>query len=157
MPVDFRSAMAAVPTAVSVAAIVDEYGLPRGLTIGSLVSLSLDPPLVLFCLDRARSAHAAFTAASRFAVSVLAETQVEFAECLAGPARERVTVRWDALAGLPVLAGAVAQLVCTVHDRLPGGDHTILVGRVEVTVTTGAAPLVHHRRGFHRLCRPTGD
>src|SRR4051794_10563213 len=75
----FRDALATVATAVSVVATLDESGHPCMVTIGSLCSLSLEPPLVLFCLARDAGSHAVFSSAGRFAVSVLAEDQADVA------------------------------------------------------------------------------
>jgi flavin reductase ActVB len=149
--VGFVDAMAGVAAAVAVAAVLDERGRPRGVTISSLVSLSLDPPLVLFCLARTSGSHAAFLAADRFAVSVLGAGQAGLAKCLAGPAGGRESVVWERLDDLPVLPGSVVQLVCAGYDRVAGGDHTILIGRVTRAVARPGPPLVHHQRRFHHI------
>lgn len=149
--VGFLDAMAHVAAAVAVATVVDERGLPRGVTISSFSSLSLDPPLVLFCLAGTSSSHPAFASADRFAVSILAAGQATVARLLAGPADGRRAVRWDWLDGLPVVPGCLVQLVCTGHDRVGGGDHTIMIGQVRRAVALGGEPLLYHQRGFHRL------
>jgi flavin reductase ActVB len=149
--VGFRDAMAHVAAAVTVATVVDKHGRPRGVTISSFSSLSLDPPLVLFCLAGTSSSHPAFAAAGRFAVSVLAAGQTDLARRLAGPPEGRRAVRWEWLDGLPVVPDCLVQLVCTEHERVRGGDHTIMIGRVRRAVSIGGDPLLYHRRRFHHL------
>jgi flavin reductase ActVB len=152
--VGFVDAMAGLAAAVAVAAAVDESGVPCGVTVSSLSSLSLDPPLVLFCLARASSSHATFTTARRFAVSVLGAGQAGVARRVAGPAAGRNSVRWGWTDRLPVVPGGLVHLLCTTYDQLDGGDHTILIGRVDSAATRPGAPLVYHQRSFHRLGAP---
>jgi flavin reductase (DIM6/NTAB) family NADH-FMN oxidoreductase RutF len=154
MPVDgaeFRDAAAHVATAVSVVTTLDRHGLPRGMTIGSLCSLSLDPPLVLFCVDRRAGAHSALCGADRFAVNVLAAHQQETASRFAGPADDRFSYPLPFTDGLPVVPDSLATLVCSLHSLADGGDHTIVIARVERTRVSHGRPLVYYGRGFHRL------
>ncbi|MEW9550581.1 flavin reductase family protein [Nonomuraea sp. NPDC050783] len=153
----FRDALATVATAVSVVATLDEGGLPRMVTIGSLCSLSLDPPLVLFCLSRDAGSHAVFAAAGRFAVTVLAEDQADVARRCAGPRRARAAVPYTLMDGLPVVPGALAHLSCSVDALVAGGDHTIVIGRVRRAAVHGGPPLLYHQRGFHGLGGGAGD
>lgn len=147
----FRDALATVPTAVSVAATTDESGVPCAVTIGSLCSLSLDPPLVLFCLARGSSSHAVFRSADRFAVTVLAEDQADVARCFAGPRAARSRVPLQLVDRLPVVPGAVAHLLCSARALAPGGDHTIIIGEVQQAVVHPRRPLLHHQREFYGL------
>ncbi|GII88857.1 flavin reductase [Sphaerisporangium siamense] len=150
----FRDALATVPTAVSVAATVDGHGLPRVVTIGSLCSLSLDPPLVLFCLARDGASHQVFCAADRFAVTVLAEDQADVARRCAGRRSARFSAPLALLDGLPVVPDALAYLLCSSHALVAGGDHTIVIGRVERAEVHPGRPLLYHRRDFHTLAPP---
>ncbi len=149
----FRDALAAVATAVSVATTVDELGLPRTVTIGSLCALSLDPPLVLFCLAREASSHPVFCSADRFAVTVLAEDQADIARRCAAH-RPVPLVPMDRL---PVVPGALAHLLCSTHTLVTGGDHTIVIGEVERAVVRAGRPLLYHQRDFHALAPSPGD
>jgi len=147
--VGFRAAMAGVAAAVAVVTVIDR-GRPRGCTISSLTSLSLDPPLLLFCLAKDSGTHTAFDAATRFSVSVLGAEQADVAHRFAGPVSGR-DADWCWLDGLPVVPGSLVWIACSVHDRMVGGDHTILVGRVGRARARDGAPLVHHQRGYHTL------
>ncbi|MFC5646280.1 flavin reductase family protein [Kitasatospora cinereorecta] len=113
-------------------------GQAVGLTVNSFTSVSLDPPLVLWCLRRSSTSRVAFTGADHFAINVLAcdqrELAVRFARSGDRFAGLAVESGWH---GLPLLPGAVGTLACR-RDRLVGaGDHLILIGRV-----------LHHRARF---------
>lgn len=154
MPVDeaeFREAAAHVATAVSVVTTLDEHGRPAGMTIGSLCSLSLEPPLVLFCVARRARAHPVLCAANRLVVNVLADDQQETAARFAGPAAERFSVPTGFADGLPIVPDALATLLCSVHGIADGGDHTIIIAKVERTRVSTGHPLVYYGRKFHHL------
>src|SRR4051794_59452 len=97
----YKDALATVTTAVSVAATLDAAGQPRAVTIGSLGALSLEPPLVLFCLSRDSRSHDVFRTATRYAITVLAGHQADIARRLAGPGRG--TVSLTLADGLPIV------------------------------------------------------
>jgi flavin reductase (DIM6/NTAB) family NADH-FMN oxidoreductase RutF len=143
---DYKDALALVTTAVSVTATVDATGQPRAVTIGSLGALSLEPPLVLFCLSRDSRSHDVFRSATRYAITVLAGHQADIARRLAGPGRGPVSL--TLADGLPTVPGGLAYLICTAHSQVDGGDHTILIGRVTHTHTSWGEPLLYHRRAY---------
>ncbi|MEV1065384.1 flavin reductase [Streptomyces sp. NPDC050263] len=150
--VGFTSAMARVPTPVTVVATYGPDGVPYGFTAGSFCSASLHPPLVLVCLDKGASTHPAFTTAERFLVSVLGRGQQRVARRFATSGIDRFAagdLRPLEL-GLPGLPGAAARIACTLHSVLDAGDHTALLGRVERTFVGDRTPLVHVDRLFHR-------
>jgi flavin reductase (DIM6/NTAB) family NADH-FMN oxidoreductase RutF len=151
-PAELTRAMARVPSPVTVVTTVDASGKRWGFTASSFCSLSLRPPLVTVCLDRTASTHTAFVTADMFLVSVLAHDQADVALRFARSGTDRFaagdTVPCEE--GLPGLPGAAARLACARHAVLDGGDHSILVGRVERTFTGGADPLVHWDRAFAR-------
>ncbi|HEX4703719.1 MAG TPA: flavin reductase family protein [Pseudonocardiaceae bacterium] len=147
----FKDTLAIVATAVSVVGTVDGNGIPWTVTIGSLCALSLDPPLVLFCLARATGSHAVFCSAKRFAVTVLTEDQADVARQCAGPAMARSSVPLAFVDGLPVVSAAAAHLFCSTHQRIPGGDHTIIIGEVQRTAVHHGSPLIYHQRTFRGL------
>jgi flavin reductase (DIM6/NTAB) family NADH-FMN oxidoreductase RutF len=129
----FRNALGCFATGVTVITTVTDDGEPLGLTANSFSSVSLDPPLVLFCLGRGSQNFAAFTSSGRFAVNVLAEDQRDLS------VRFSTTIedRWDGVAweawetGAPVLSGCLASLDCETEAIHDGGDHVIIVGRVK--------------------------
>jgi len=154
---DFTRAMSRVPGPVVVATTVDGSGRRWGFTASSFTSLSLSPPLVMVCLDRSASTHAAFTAADRFLVNVLAWDQADIARRFAVSGTDRFaagdTVPMEL--GLPGIPGAAARVACRMHAVLEGGDHSILIGRVigcgpAEPATEPREALVYVDRGFAR-------
>jgi flavin reductase (DIM6/NTAB) family NADH-FMN oxidoreductase RutF len=150
----FRAAMGSFATGVTVICVTDAEGRPVGFTASSLTSVSLDPPLVLFCLGRGARASAAFTGAKSFAVSFLASGQREAAEALAIDPRawfERGA--WTSgRNGAPLVEGRLAGLECAIERVDPGGDHMIYLGRVQRAEWDAAAdPLVYFRGRYRSL------
>ncbi|WP_030753755.1 flavin reductase family protein [Streptomyces sp. NRRL S-31] len=155
MPVDrlaFTRTLSRVPAPVTVTTTADASGRRWGFTGSSFCSLSLDPPLVLICLDKGASTHGAFTAAPHFLVNVLAHDQGDVAVRFATSGVDRFAAGDMAPCelGLPGLPGAAARIACATHEILDGGDHSILVGRVEATRAGDRAPLVYSDRAFGR-------
>jgi flavin reductase (DIM6/NTAB) family NADH-FMN oxidoreductase RutF len=148
----FTRAMSRVPCPVTVATTLDMAGRSWGLTASSFSSLSVDPPLVLICLDKAASTHTAFTTASRFMINILAEKQTSIARRFATSGIDRFGAgdMEPAELGLPGLPGALARVACRRHDILNGGDHSILIGRVEAAYVSHGIPLVYCDRSFTR-------
>jgi flavin reductase (DIM6/NTAB) family NADH-FMN oxidoreductase RutF len=149
---EFTGAMARVPSPVAVVTTVDADGRRWGFTASSFSSLSLQPPLVLVCLDRAASTHGTFVAADRFLVSVLAHDQAGIALQFAKSGADRFEagdtqpLEW----GLPGVPHAAARVACTLHEVFDGGDHSILVGRVEAVHVGRPEPLMYCDRMFVR-------
>lgn len=152
----FRDAMACLAMPVAVVTALDQAGLPHGTTLGSVTSLSLSPPLVMFALGHRVSVHPAICGATDFCISVLSADQQDAAERFVGDRRARFAAPdlIDELHGVPVVRGALAWLACTRHNLTEAGDHTIVIGRVEHaqrnTQNTGG-PLLYHERGYHAL------
>jgi flavin reductase (DIM6/NTAB) family NADH-FMN oxidoreductase RutF len=150
----FRQALGSFPTGVAVVTTADSGLHPIGITVNSFTSVSLDPPLVLWCLDRKSDRFERFTKARKFTISVL------------GTAHERVSARlakagahsldgidlFPTELGPPALAEALAVFECTFEALHEGGDHTILVGRViRFGRRETGAPLVFFRGGYGAL------
>jgi len=151
----FRDAMARLPAGVVVLSTKEGPGF-RGLTATSFTSLSLEPPLVLACLDRQSLTRVALREHGAFNASVLGRDHAFLAERFSGqaPAVDRT---WREVKhrlgenGLPILEGALAWLECTVEDIHPGGDHEIVIGRVAACGVGRGDPLVLWDRGFWGL------
>ncbi len=156
MPVtasEFRSALRHFPAGVTVVTTRDQDGRPRGLTASAFTSVSLDPPLVLVCIDRQASAYPAFEAYGWFAVNVLARHQESLSRQFASTVPDKfagVAYR-EGRARLPLLEDVVAALECRVVHRYAGGDHTIFVGQVEGVSIAGGPPLVYFRGAYRSL------
>ncbi|MEV0641276.1 flavin reductase family protein [Streptomyces sp. NPDC050619] len=149
---DFTQALARVPGPVTVVTTVSPSGQSWGFTASSFSSLSLSPPLVLVCLDKAASTHQAFLEADRFLINVLSEEQSDVALRFAKSGTDRFAAGDMAPCelGLPGLPRASARLACSTHDIADGGDHSILIGRAEAAHTGGGMPLVYCDRTFAR-------
>ena len=153
---EFRQAMGQFATGVTVVTSVGAGGEPVGTTASAVTSLSLDPPLVLVCFDRASLTLQAVRAHGAFVVNVLAAPQRHLS---ANFARRGLAAAWDGVrhrpgpTGGPRLDGVLAALECTVENSLPGGDHEIVVGRVHDVETSGndAAPLLYWRGAYISL------
>ena len=153
---ELRAVMVRVPAAVAVVT-VDVEGRHAGLTVASLVSLSLEPPLVGFAIRRDAALHELLREAQELAVSVLAAGQDYLAQHFARGVPpialwERIRLR-DASEGPPQLDGAVAWLRCRLSQEHPTGDHTFFVAEVE-TAELGSPetrPLVFHGQAYAAL------
>jgi flavin reductase (DIM6/NTAB) family NADH-FMN oxidoreductase RutF len=150
---DFRRGMGRFATGVTVVTSVDPAGQPVGTTASAVTSLSLDPPLLLVCLDWGSLTLAAVRSHGAFVVNVLTACQRHLS---ANFARRGLAAAWDGVehrpgpTGSPRLEGVLAALECTVEHQFPGGDHEIVVGRVREVETSaaGAAPLVYWRGSY---------
>jgi 3-hydroxy-9,10-secoandrosta-1,3,5(10)-triene-9,17-dione monooxygenase reductase component len=149
----FRRALGALPTGVTVVTAVGENGR-SGATANAVCSLSLDPMLMLACLDRGSRTLRSVEHAGRFAINVLAAGQEELARRFAGkdPEPEKwVDVAADERDGLPILDGAVLWVACNLGDVVGGGDHVIVTGSVTDVVEGEGEPLLFHRGGYRAL------
>jgi flavin reductase len=151
---DLRAVMRRFPAGVAVVT-VDVDGQRIGLTVASLVSLSLDPPLVGVAVRRDAALHELLREASEFAVSLLAEGQEGLAQHFARGVPpialwERIPLR--AVDGPPQLEGALGWLRCRIAQEHATGDHTFFVGEVESAEPGPATrPLVYHGQGYVAL------
>ena len=148
-----RDALGCFTTGVCVVTAATDTGV-IGLTINSFASVSLDPPLVLWSLDRASDRAEAFHIVDRFAINVLSSEMQEISSALAKKGAHAVPP--EALDPgpheVPILHGALAQFICTVENRHDGGDHVIFVGRVtEFRQNDGAGPLIYYRGKYRSL------
>ncbi|MPW18199.1 flavin reductase [Paraburkholderia sp. CNPSo 3157] len=147
---DFRRALGAFVTGVTVVTTIQPDGSPRGFTANSFTSVSLDPPLILVCIAKTASSYAVFSQTSRFAVSVLAEDQKGVSGVFASKAADKFAqVAWHArTTGAPVMDDAAASFDCTTHEVVDAGDHIILIGRVVDFVHTSSSPLGYCRGAY---------
>jgi 3-hydroxy-9,10-secoandrosta-1,3,5(10)-triene-9,17-dione monooxygenase reductase component len=142
----FRRALGAFATGVTIVTTRDEAGQDIGLTASSFNSVSLNPPMVLWSLSRQSLSLAAFLVAEHFAVHVLAATQDELAQRFATRGADKFTAL-DLERGfgdIPLLTGCAARFQCRTAYRYEGGDHVIFVGTVVAFDQTELAPLVFH-------------
>jgi flavin reductase (DIM6/NTAB) family NADH-FMN oxidoreductase RutF len=149
----FREALGRFATGVSVVTAPAANGGAVGVTISSFTSLSLEPPLVLFCIGRASTSHRTLVASPVFGVNILSADQERLSEVFAGAADDK----FDGLAvsaglnGVPLLAGCLANLECCLIAVHPGGDHDIVVGQVEAVHLGEGEPLLRFRGGYRQI------
>lgn len=138
----FRTVMGTVPTSVAVVSGRGLGGVPVGLAVGTLTSVSLDPPLVAFCPGRDSNSWPKIRSSGRFCINVLARHQEEVSGVFASKRENKFDeVDWlPSEDGLPVIEGAVASIECVLQDEHDAGDHTIVVGRVVRMAARPAAP-----------------
>jgi len=162
MPVDdasFRLALSQFATGVTVVLTRDAAGAAVGLTVNAFSSVSLDPPLVLICIDARSDAHDPIAQSAIFGVSVLNETQADVSRRFAwrGPEKFEGFVLEHGETGALLVPGAVAHLECRVVGAHPGGDHTIYVGEVRAIRVAAGLPLVYHRGAYRGLAGEGGE
>lgn len=151
----FREAISHFATGVTVISTISDDE-PAGMTASAVASLSLDPVLLLVCINQQLRTHIAIENSGRFVVNVLGEGQEELALHFARPGVDKfadVQLRPDH--ELPVLEEAIAYFVCDLHERFPGGDHSIFTGLVrECGAKPGRRPLLYFRSQFGALHDP---
>jgi 3-hydroxy-9,10-secoandrosta-1,3,5(10)-triene-9,17-dione monooxygenase reductase component len=147
-----RTAMGHFLTGVTVITATAD-GEPVGLAANSFTSVSLDPPLVLFCAARSSGTWPKIDAAGRFCVNVLPEDGEQTCRIFASPGDRFSQVGWHVgVTGSPVLDEALAYADCEIEHRYDGGDHVIVVGRVvDLGHRTHGTPLAFYRGGYGRF------
>jgi flavin reductase (DIM6/NTAB) family NADH-FMN oxidoreductase RutF len=151
--VEFRQALGYFAAAVTVVTVNREEGGPAGITVTAFSSLSLEPPLVLVCIDKRAKLHAAFQKGSAFAVNILKDDQEAVSRRFASsePEQFREIGYTNGPLGAPLIQGVVCAIECKIVDLLPGGDHTIIVGEVDGTRVNEGKPLLYFRGGYASL------
>ena len=145
-----RRALGQFATGVTVITTVSPAGEPAGCTVSAFCSLSLDPPLVLVCIDKARAMHQLLSTAPGYVVNVLHADQQDLALRFARSGGDRFSGlslhygRHD----IPHIGGAIAHLECDRHAVLDGGDHAIVLGRIQGLAVHDGEPLLYARGTF---------
>ncbi|ETK17218.1 flavin reductase [Pseudomonas sp. FH4] len=146
----FRRALGNFATGVTVVTAADATGRKVGVTANSFNSVSLDPPLILWSIDKRSTSHAVFEAASHFAVNVLAADQIDLSNNFARPKEDRFAeVEYQVgEGGAPVLADCSARFECEKYQQVDGGDHWIMIGKVVAFDDCGRSPLLYHQGAY---------
>jgi flavin reductase (DIM6/NTAB) family NADH-FMN oxidoreductase RutF len=156
-PAEFRKAMGCFATGVTIIT-VDLEGEVHGMTANAFASVSLDPPLVLVCVDHATRTHAHLHAKKRFGINVLGEDQRAISEYYARVDRTHENAEAEAGArfdrtqlGTPMLRGSLAFLECRLNSAEVAGDHTIFIAEVEDVVVREGEPLLFFRGKYRKV------
>jgi flavin reductase (DIM6/NTAB) family NADH-FMN oxidoreductase RutF len=154
---EFRKAMGRFATGVTIVT-VDLDGEVHGMTANAFASVSLDPMLVLVCVDHTTRTHAHLHAKKRFGINVLSEDQRVISEYYARPERDHEHAEEEAGArfqrtrhGTPMLQGSLAYLECRLHSAQDAGDHTIFIAEVEDVVVREGEPLLFFRGKYRKV------
>ena len=154
---EFRKAMGTFATGVTIVTVDLEGGV-HGMTANAFASVSLDPMLVLVCVDHTTRTHAHLHAKKRFGINVLREDQLAISEYYARPERTHEHAEQEAGArfertkhGTPMLQGSLAYLECRLHSAEEAGDHTIFIAEVEDVVVQEGEPLLFFRGKYREV------
>jgi flavin reductase (DIM6/NTAB) family NADH-FMN oxidoreductase RutF len=152
---EFKAVLGRFATGVTVVATC-EGKTPIGLTVNAFASISLNPPLVMISIDKRSYLHSAIPQAGFFAASILTADQQDLSRRFAGQIGDRDhrfhDVNWRTEAtGAPILSEALAWVDCRVEAIYDGGDHTIILGRVEALGAAPGDPLIYYRARYNRL------
>jgi flavin reductase (DIM6/NTAB) family NADH-FMN oxidoreductase RutF len=144
----FKEIMGNYPSGVTIVTTLNENNKPVGLTANSFASVSIDPLLVLWSIDRKVSSFDAFCKANRFAVHVLAADQAEACWAFAGKEPERFSkVSWELSENqLPIISESLGVLECKTFQKIEAGDHVILIGEVISLSKSEKEPMLYFRR-----------
>lgn len=153
---EFRDALGRFGTGVTIITGLDATGVPAGMTASSFTSVSLNPPLVLFCPSRSAESFDALALGGSFVVNVLSEDQQLLSNRFARPGQEKWQGMefdtWDS--GVPVLRGCLANIECDTHAVHDGGDHAVVIGRVRRMVyAVSGRPLLYFSGSYAGLAR----
>ncbi len=149
----FRNMLSRFATGVTVITSRDAHGEDYGMTVSAFSSLSLEPPLVLVCIDHGATWHAVLPQATAFNVHILGVEQEAISRRFASERADRFVDVSHTRGGngLIQLSGVLAMLECRITARHAGGDHTIVIGEVERAQAQEGAPLLYHRGAYARL------
>ena len=150
---ELRNAMGLFATGVSIITTKDASGKPFGLTANAFSSLSLDPPMLLICVDKGVDCYACFDESKVFAVNFLSLAQEELSTRFATKGIEKFEGLSYSVGelGVALLDGALAHFECTVAHAHEGGDHTIYLGEVQRLVTVEGDPLLFYQGKYRSL------
>ncbi len=153
-PEEFREVMGHFATGVTIVTTADNEGTPYGLTVNSFTSVSMDPLLVVICLDNQLSGLTAFKESGKFGVNILAEDQQDLADHFARAGTDRSEGPYETgKTGVPLLEGVLARMECEISALYPGGDHTLVLGEIKRTeiLQSEKKPLLYFRGAYRSL------
>jgi flavin reductase (DIM6/NTAB) family NADH-FMN oxidoreductase RutF len=151
----FRAVLGRFASGVTVVTAIDQWGHDQGMTVSAFCSLSLDPPLILFCVDHTASMYESLKTVPGFIVNILSENQEPLARRFSGPDPNRFDGIGFArgVSGVAILDDVLGYIECKRVAVHPGGDHSIYVGEVEVARSKEGRPLLYYRGGYAQLER----
>lgn len=150
---EFKEALSLFPSGVTVVTTKDADGELHGLTVSAFSSLSLNPPLILICIDKKTGSHHAFEECGSFIVNVLKDDQANLSAHFASPIEDKFagiefTNNKD---DLPLLNDVLVTLECSLRNSVDGGDHSIFVGQIEKSRVSKGNPLIYCEGNYRTL------
>ncbi len=144
----FKEAMGNYPTGVTVVTALDENNKPMGMTVNSFASVSLEPLLILWSIDKRSHSYQSFLNAEKFSVNILGADQSELCTLFSSKVEDRFSqCDWkESDLNLPVLTNSLSVLQCKTVQQVEAGDHMILIGEVLKIQNENKEPLLYHRR-----------
>lgn len=152
-PEEFRSALSRFASGVTVVTGRRADGSPFGITVSAFTSVSLEPPLVLVCIQKSAKSCEALSESTHFCVNILSDSQTDVSNLFAsrdGHDFNKIEFS-DGAEGVPVIGGTLASIECSKVKEYDGGDHTIFVGQVETVSVTEGRPLIYWGSNYRRL------
>ena len=152
-PDTFRRACAQFATGISIATVRAQDGTPHGLTVSSFTSVSINPPLILICIDYGCPFLTHFRLSTHFAVNILSEEQRHLSVVFAEKPEGRFEgVDWSpGRTGAPLMSGCLATLECRVTSIIEAGDHAIFLAEAEHASSRDGKPLLYFNRDYREL------
>ena len=153
---DFRQGLGLFPTGVTIVTTQPESGEPIGMTVSSFNTVSMNPPLVLWSIDRSSLSLEAFSKCEQFAINVLSKEQQELSNRFASKGADKFanTPFTKGVGNSPLLKGCIAQLECKTWQTYDGGDHIIIVGEViTYRYDKSREPLVFYAGNYAELSK----
>ena len=153
---DFREVMRRIPSPVMVLTFMSD-GEPRGVTIGSFTSLSLNPPLISFNLMSGSTTTKEFKFVEDFAIHVLSDEQADLSNHFATPelssGAQFNSIRYTCpLESVPVLEDVALVMICKVYELVTAGDHIIVIGELtRADISDSPNPLLYFKRAYHKV------
>jgi flavin reductase (DIM6/NTAB) family NADH-FMN oxidoreductase RutF len=152
-PDDFRAALSRFPSGITVVTSVNRQSVAHGITVSAFCSVSLEPPLILVCIEKTTGSHTALLESRVFVVNFLAAGQDALSERFSSILTDKfdgVGLR-PGIGGVPMLRDALVTLECALRDDFDGGDHTIFVGEVETVTIRDGDPLFSFHGSYRDL------
>jgi flavin reductase (DIM6/NTAB) family NADH-FMN oxidoreductase RutF len=150
---EFRAALGRFPSGVTVVTTRDNENRLHGITVSAFCSVSLEPPLILVCIEKTAGSHRAFEESEAFVVNILREDQQHVSDLFASNSHDKfdnLKTR-PGIENLPVLEDALVSLECRVASAYDGGDHTIYVGEIAAATVNDGQPLVYFHGRYGKI------
>lgn len=150
---EFRAALGRFASGVTIVTTKDDKNFLHGITVSAFCSVSLDPPLILVCIDKNAGSHDAFEQSSAFVVNILRADQQYLSDRFASYLPDKFAdVKYrSGIESLPVLEDALVNLECRLVNAHDNGDHTIFVGEILVATVNEGKPLVYFQGQYKEI------